>query len=85
MVTCPTIRLRCCSINHTAKKSLGNCPPLQVLKCATIDISILLNFLFWDIVYVSRVEDKECHGQIGMHYAKSYRPFELFVNENYKL
>jgi len=20
-----------------------------------------------------------------MHYAKSYRPFELFVNENYKL
>jgi len=21
----------------------------------------------------------------GMHYAKSYRPFELFVNENYKL
>jgi len=22
---------------------------------------------------------------IKMHYAKSYRPFELFVNENYKL
>jgi len=22
---------------------------------------------------------------VKMHYAKSYRPFELFVNENYKL
>jgi len=23
--------------------------------------------------------------KISLHYAKSYRPFELFVNENYKL
>jgi len=23
--------------------------------------------------------------KIRLHYAKSYRPFELFVNENYKL
>jgi len=23
--------------------------------------------------------------ECDMHYAKSYRPFELFVNENYKL
>jgi len=23
--------------------------------------------------------------QMNVHYAKSYRPFELFVNENYKL
>jgi len=23
--------------------------------------------------------------QLILHYAKSYRPFELFVNENYKL
>jgi len=29
-----------------------------------------------------------CHGQATLeclHYAKSYMPFELFVNENYKL
>jgi len=55
----------CSVMNHTAKKSLGNCPPLQVLKGTTIDISILLHFLFWDIVCVSCVDDKECHGQIG--------------------
>jgi len=55
----------CSAVNHTAKKSLGNHPPLQVLEGATIDISILLYFLFWDIVYVSRVDNKEHHGQIG--------------------
>jgi len=61
------LALQCvCSVmNHAAKKSLDNRPPLQVLEAATIDISILLGFLFWDIVYVSRVEDKEYHGQIG--------------------
>jgi len=51
-------------MNHTAKKSLSNRPPLQVLEGATIEISILLYFLFWDIVYVSRMDDKEYHGQI---------------------
>jgi len=52
-------------MNHTAEKSLGNRPPLQILEGHTIDISVLLFFLFWDIVYVSRVDDKEYHGQIG--------------------
>jgi len=52
-------------MNHTAEKSLGNRPPLQILEGCTIDISILLYFLFWDIVYVSHVDDKEHHGQIG--------------------
>jgi len=48
----------CGVMNHTAEKSLGHHPPLQVLEGTTIDISILLYFLFWDIVYVSRVDDK---------------------------
>jgi len=52
-------------MNHTAEKSLGNRAPLQILEGYTIDISILLYFLFWDIVYVSRVDDKEYHRQIG--------------------
>ena len=51
-------------MTHTGEKSLGNQPPLQILEGFTIDISILLYFLFWDIVYVSRVEDNECHRQI---------------------
>jgi hypothetical protein len=40
-------------MNHTAEESLGDVPPLQVLLGHTIDISILLIFLFWDVVYVS--------------------------------
>jgi len=55
----------CSVMNHTAEESLGNRPPLQILKGHTVDISVLLYFLFWDIVYVSRVDDKEYHGQIG--------------------
>ena len=46
----------CGVMNHTAEKSLGIRPPLQILEDLTIDISILLSFLFWDVVYVSRVE-----------------------------
>jgi len=52
----------CSVMNHTAEKSLGNRPPLQILEGYIIDISVLLYFLFWDIVYVSRVDDKEYHG-----------------------
>jgi len=55
----------CGVMNHTAKKSLGNRPPLQILEGFTIDISTLLYFLFWDIVCVSRVDDNEYHRQIG--------------------
>jgi len=55
----------CGVMNHTAEKSLGNRPPLQILEGYTINVSILLYFLFWDVVYVSRVDDKEYHGQIG--------------------
>ena len=40
-------------MNHTARKSLGWRPPLEVLTGQTIDISILLCFMFWDVVYCS--------------------------------
>jgi len=58
------IQYFCGVMNHTAKKLLDNQPPLQVLEGFAIDISILLYFLFWDIVYASRVEDNEYHRQI---------------------
>jgi len=32
-----------------------------------------------------RAENNTLEVPETMHYAKSYRPFELFVNENYKL
>jgi len=35
---------------------------------------------------VDRVVESSCGSDWKqVHYAKSYRPFELFVNENYKL
>ena len=41
-------------MNCTAEESLGWRPPLEVLTGQTIDISVLLPFLFWDLVYVAR-------------------------------
>ena len=52
-------------MNHTSERSLNWRPPLEVLTGQTIDISIILVFLFWDVVCVSRHHDKECRGQIG--------------------
>ena len=52
-------------MNHTAEKSLNWRPPLQVLTGQTVDISILLCFLFWDVVYVTRHKDTQYMGQIG--------------------
>ena len=52
-------------MNHTAEKSLGWRPPLEVLLGQTVDISICLSFMFWDIVYVARHKDKEYAGQVG--------------------
>ena len=52
-------------MNHTAEKSLGWRPPLQVLTGQTIDISIILCFLFWDVVYCTRYKEKDYKGQIG--------------------
>jgi hypothetical protein len=52
-------------MNHTAEKSLGWRLPLQVLTGHTIDISILLVFMFWDVVKCSRYEDHDYKGQVG--------------------
>lgn len=60
-------------MNHTAEKSLSWRPPLQVLTGQTIDISILLCFLFWDIVYCSRYKDKEYKNQVGSQKSSEVR------------
>ena len=52
-------------MNHTAERSIGWRPPLQVLTGQTIDISIILVFMFWDVVYCARLKDKDYNGQIG--------------------
>ena len=50
----------CDVMNHTAEKSLKWRPPLQVLTGQTIDISIMLVFMFWDVAHVSRKGDSRC-------------------------
>ena len=52
-------------MNHTAERSLGWRTPLQVLTGQTPDISILLVFLFYDVVYVARYKDATYSGQPG--------------------
>ena len=52
-------------MNHTAERSLGWRPPLEVLTGETLDISIMLIFLFWDVVYVARYKDAHYSGQPG--------------------
>jgi len=52
-------------MNMTSEESLGDRPPLTVLTGQTIDISIMLCFLFWDIVYVARYKDRTYGSQIG--------------------
>ncbi|CAB9523774.1 hypothetical protein SEMRO_1454_G274090.1 [Seminavis robusta] len=52
-------------MNHTAEKSTGWRPPLEVRTGQTVDISILLVFLFWDVVYVPRYKDQGYNAQPG--------------------
>ena len=52
-------------MNLTSEKSLGWRVPLEVLEGLTKDISILLNFLFWDKVFIKRYKSKTYSGQIG--------------------
>ena len=52
-------------MNHTAEKSLGWRPPLEVLTGQTVDISILLVFMFFDVVYVPRYPDAKHTGLPG--------------------
>ena len=46
-------------MNRTAEESLGWRPPLEVLTGETQDISILLCFMFWDVVYVPKYENTQ--------------------------
>jgi hypothetical protein len=52
-------------MNHTAEESFIWRPPLEMLTGQTIDVSILLIFLFWDVVYFSRYDDTGYRGQVG--------------------
>ena len=45
-------------MNHTAERSLGWRPPLQVLTGQKVDISVFMCFLFWDVAYVTRYQEK---------------------------
>ena len=74
----PNARLLCLEwiadvINHSAEESLGWKPPLQMLTGQTIDISILLYFRLWDIVYVSRYDDSNYNGEIGSENSSEIR------------
>ena len=55
----------CDVMNHAAEKSLKWRPPLQVLTGQTIDISIILVFMFWDVVHVSRKGDSSFSDEVG--------------------
>ena len=55
----------CDVMNHTSEESLGGKPPLQILTGQTLDISILLYFMFWDVVYVTRYDDSQYSGMMG--------------------
>ena len=52
-------------MNHTAEKSLGWKPPLEILTGQTVDISKLLYFVFYDKVAVPRFKDNEYQQQLG--------------------
>ena len=53
-------------MNLTAEKSLGWRTPLEVLTGETQDISIVIcGFMFWDVVYIPRYEEKGYRSVIG--------------------
>ena len=52
-------------MNHTSEKSIDYKIPLSKLTGETTDISVILVFFFWDIVYAPRYKDKHYRDQIG--------------------
>ena len=52
-------------MNHTALERLGWHTPVELLQGQMPDISIMLVFLFWDVVYVSHHKDDNYARQIG--------------------
>ena len=59
------LRYVCDVMNLTAERILGWRPPLEVATGQTQDISILLYFMFWDIVYCARHANKQPGSQKG--------------------
>ena len=60
-------------MNHTAERSLGYRTPIEVLTGNTPDISIMLCFMFWDVVYCNRLKDSDYHGQVGSEKSSEIR------------
>ena len=59
------LRYVCDVMNLTSERSLGWRPPLEVATGQTQDISILLCFAFWDVVYCARHANKQPGSQKG--------------------
>jgi len=55
----------CTVMNLTVERSLGWRPPMEVATGITQDISILLYFMFWDIVHCARYANKQPGSQKG--------------------
>ena len=55
----------CDVMNLTAERVLGWRPPLEVATGQTQDISILLYFMFWDVVYCARYANRQPGSQKG--------------------
>ena len=55
----------CVVMNLTAERSLGWRTPVEVATGETPDISILLFFMFWDVVYCARHTNKQPGSQKG--------------------
>ena len=55
----------CTVMNFTAERSLGWRLPMEVATGITQDISILLCFMFWDIVHCARYANKQPGSQKG--------------------
>jgi len=60
-------------MNMTAEKSLGWRTPLEVLTGQTTDISIMLVFVFNDVVYVPRYKEKNYQNQVGSEKSSEIR------------
>jgi len=55
----------CTVMKLTAERSLGWRPPMEVATGITQDISMLLHFMFWDIVHCARHANKQPGSQKG--------------------
>jgi hypothetical protein len=51
-------------MNHTSEESLSGRIPMSVLTGETINISIFLVFLFWDVIYIPRHQGSNYSSQI---------------------